>query len=91
MKPPTSELVLDEEADRRWRSASDEPATVPRTDALADEALESLFSATNQEAFDDVDAFWESISNEDVKPELASGDSLSYDQAAKLGLAPDED
>ena len=91
MKPPTSELVLDEEADRRRRSASDEPVTVPRTDSLADEALENLFSASGQESFDDVDAFWESISNEDVKPELASGDSLSYDQAAKLGLAPDED
>ena len=91
VKPPTAELVLDEESERKRRSAADEPATIPRTGSLADEALENLLSAQQQEASEDADAFWESLTDEDLKPELGSGDSLSYDQAAKLGLAPDED
>lgn len=56
-----------------------------------DENLEDLFESGTQEVVSDADAFWDTLSTEDVKPELSSGDSLSYDQAAKLGLAPNED
>ena len=63
---------------------------VTETGSLADEQLESLFSGAGQGESDDVDAFWDSATTEDVKPELGNTDSLSYDQASKLGLAPDE-
>jgi CheY-like chemotaxis protein len=59
--------------------------------SLADEGLEDLFESGPQEAISDADSFWDSLSTEDVQPDMSSGDSLSYDQAAKLGLAPEED
>jgi hypothetical protein len=98
MKPPTSELVLEEGMDR----AGEEPERIEtpesvsgteyttKTGSLADEQLESLFSAAGEGEAADIDAFWDTATTEDVKPELGNTDSLSYDQAAKLGLAPDE-
>jgi CheY-like chemotaxis protein len=56
-----------------------------------DQTLEDLLSAVDVQETEDVDAFWETLSNEEIKPDLSSSDSLSYDQAAKLGLAPSED
>lgn len=56
-----------------------------------DESLEGLFESGTHEAATDADSFWDTAAAEDVKPELSSGDSLSYDQAAKLGLAPGEE
>ncbi|MBN2045085.1 MAG: response regulator [Anaerolineales bacterium] len=61
------------------------------SDSLADESLEDLFESGTHEVTTDADSFWDSLSAEDVKPDLSSGDSLSYDQAAKLGLAPNEE
>ena len=56
-----------------------------------DENLEDLFESSTHQAVTDAEAFWDTAAAEDVKPELSSGDSLSYDQAAKLGLAPEEE
>lgn len=56
-----------------------------------DESLEDLFESGTQEAVTDADSFWDVAATEDVKPDLASGDSLSYDQASKLGLAPNDE
>jgi hypothetical protein len=61
------------------------------TGSLADEELENFFSSSEQKEVKDADAFWDALAEDDVKPELGSGDSLSYDQAAKLGLAPDDE
>jgi hypothetical protein len=63
----------------------------PTEDLPADTKLEDLFASAEQIDAQDADAFWESFSTEEVKPELSSGDSLSYDQAAKLGLAPEDE
>ena len=57
----------------------------------SDIELESLFAKAANVKKQDADAFWESFSDTEVKPELSSGDSLSYDQAVQLGLAPSED
>jgi hypothetical protein len=59
--------------------------------SLADEGLEDLFESGTHESISDADSFWDSLSTEDVQPDMSSGDSLSYDQAAKLGLAPGEE
>jgi CheY-like chemotaxis protein len=60
---------------------------------LSDPELESLFAQANKKQVkqEDADAFWESLSEEEIKPEQASGDSLSYDQAVQLGLAPSDE
>jgi len=63
---------------------------IDETDLSADQSLESLFSAMEENQIEDADAFWETISSEEVETE-SSSDTLSYDQAAKLGLAPSED
>jgi CheY-like chemotaxis protein len=75
LRTPTGELVLE----------------VAETGSLEDEGLEDLFESGTHKAISDADAFWETLSTEDVRPELSSGDSLSYDQAAKLGLAPNDE
>ena len=60
------------------------------TGLSADQNLESLFSELVDNQIEDADAFWETISSEEVETE-SSSDTLSYDQAAKLGLAPSDD
>jgi hypothetical protein len=73
------------------------PAIHPETGELSEEAilaadqnLESLFSGLEEDQIQDADAFWESISSDEVDTESGS-DTLSYDQAAKLGLAPSDE
>jgi CheY-like chemotaxis protein len=73
------------------------PVIHPETGELSDEAilaadqnLESLFSGLEEDQIQDADAFWESISSDEVDTESGS-DTLSYDQAAKLGLAPSDE
>ncbi|HAY83522.1 MAG TPA: hypothetical protein DCY42_00985 [Chloroflexi bacterium] len=60
------------------------------TDQAADLNLESLFSSLEENRLEEADAFWDSFSNEEVDRERSS-DTLTYDEAAKLGLAPGED
>lgn len=75
----------------------EQPGSAPQTGKLFDDAelsadqnLESLFSELEGDQIGDADAFWETISSEEIETE-SSSDTLSYDQAAKLGLAPSED
>jgi CheY-like chemotaxis protein len=74
--------------------AVEQPAAVPspvEEAGLTDEELESLLAEATGVKKQDADAFWDTFSDSEVKPELSSGDSLSYDQAVQLGLAPSED
>lgn len=79
--------------------ASAEAPTILRSDYFADQeqeiasdqSMEDLFASVEEQPLPDVDAFWEAFDQEEIKPELTSSDSLSYEQAAKLGLAPSED
>jgi hypothetical protein len=67
------------------------PLEVPEEPGPSDEELEDLFAQAAEVKKQDADAFWDSFSADEVKPELSSSDSLSYDQAVQLGLAPSED
>lgn len=67
------------------------PLETPKAAGLADSELEDLFKEAAKVKKQDADAFWESYSAAEVKPDLASSDSLSYEQAVQLGLAPSED
>jgi len=64
------------------------PAAQP---APSDEEFESLLAEAANLKKQDADAFWESFSSAEVVPDMSSGDSLSYEQAVQLGLAPSED
>ncbi len=80
--PPPIPLELEEEA----------LAEQPREENL--EALTELFEGVDQENLDpqEVEAFWDSLpADERTSPELTSADALTYDQARKLGLTPDEE
>jgi CheY-like chemotaxis protein len=77
---------------------SDEPITLsashetlPEKPGVSDEELESLLSKAAAVNKKDADDYWDSASPENVQPNPSSGDSLTYDQAVKLGLAPSED
>ncbi len=73
------------------RTAAEEPDTVPAGELPSDRSLEELLSSLEGQEIQDVDEFWETLSNEEIRPDMSNSDSLSYDQAAKLGLAPSED
>jgi hypothetical protein len=60
-------------------------------EGASDQSMEELFASVEDQPLSDVDAFWETLDQEEIKPELTSSDSLSYEQAAKLGLAPSDD
>jgi len=64
---------------------------IPAANLPADANLESLFSSLDENQIEDADAFWESLSSEEIETESSSSDTLSYDEAAKLGLAPSDD
>lgn len=70
------------------KSEEGSPAADP---ASTDVDLEALLAAAAGDKKQDADAFWDSLSTADIKPDQVTGDSLSYDQAAQLGLAPSED
>ena len=67
------------------------PSTGALEAAGEDQNLEVLFTSVEETPAQDADAFWDTLPEEDIKPELGSSDSLSYDQAAKLGFAPPEE
>jgi DNA-binding NarL/FixJ family response regulator len=61
---------------------------------VADEAepaadIEDLFAKAKDKPSVDVDSFWESAAEKG--PAITLGDTLSYDEARKLGLAPSQD
>jgi CheY-like chemotaxis protein len=57
----------------------------PIIDALFQQGAENLLKP------DEVDAFWDSISKNETTNDLSNADVLTYFQALKLGLAPDEE
>ncbi len=63
----------------------------PVAEKIPDAGLDDLLAAAGDVKKQDADAFWESFAVEEVKPELGSSDSLTYDQAAQLGLAPKDE
>lgn len=64
----------------------------PSFEELKDlEQLEALFGkVTPDQHPQDADAFWDSLTVEDEKPGPSSPDMLSFDQALKLGLMPED-
>jgi len=77
----------------------EKPGTAPKPaaekkdekDATSDQKLEELLAKGAKISKQDADAFWEATQREEVPVSPESGDVLSYDQAAQLGLAPPED
>ncbi|MEN8241173.1 MAG: response regulator [Chloroflexota bacterium] len=64
---------------------------LPEKPGVSDEELENLLSKAAEVKKEDADNFWDSASPENVPQDPASGDSLTYDEAVQLGLAPSED
>lgn len=62
------------------------PPEEPEED-LSDPEMEALFS-NGEVAVDNADDFWEQGAQKISTPSLTSGDSLTYEQALQLGLAP---
>ena len=59
-------------------------------DAEKDEAFEAIFSmATQSTQKDDVDTFWDTSRMQPEGDVVTSSEGLSYEQARRLGLAPD--
>jgi hypothetical protein len=59
--------------------------------SLSDPELEVVLAKNVEIKKEDADAFWEIKPDEEAVAGLASGDSLTYEQAKQLGLAPEED
>lgn len=72
-------------------AAESQPVLEKSQETLPDPELEKLLAGGKQVPQKDADAFWESLTTEEISPNIESGDSLSYDQAVQLGLAPTED
>jgi DNA-binding NarL/FixJ family response regulator len=70
-----------------------EPAVITEMTLKSDRALENLEKIIKESAAEikpgDADAFWESAQSTG-KPSPSSPDMITYDQAARLGLAPKE-
>jgi CheY-like chemotaxis protein len=76
----------------------EKPGTAPKPatekkeeEGISDQKLEELLAKGANVSKQDADAFWESAPEDEVPVSIESGDVLSYDQAAQLGLAPSED
>jgi hypothetical protein len=71
--------------------AEPEPALeeVDLADVLPE--LDAIFSQATQNSArqQDVDSFWDALTNTGSS-EVSRADAISYDQARKLGLAPEE-
>jgi len=93
VKADEKKAPLDSEASPAIRAETTLPETSDQAlaiDSVADQNLENLFSSLEENQIQDADAFWETFSSEEINTE-SSSDTLSYDEAAKLGLAPSED
>lgn len=93
-KPPGRELApepvgLQASAPETSEAEASDPGS--EAELQADQNLESLFSKIEENQAQDADAFWEAFSSEEINTERISSDTLTYDEAAKLGLAPNED
>lgn len=72
-------------------STEEKKDTAAEKPRVSDQELESLLSKAAAVNKEDADDFWDSASPENVPQDPASGDSLTYDEAVQLGLAPSED
>lgn len=63
---------------------------LPETPPAQLEELEALLSGAADIKKQDVDAFWDTLST-DAETHYSTPDALSYEQAQKLGLAPEND
>jgi CheY-like chemotaxis protein len=54
--------------------------------------LDEIFGEASQTPYDpqEVDAFWDSLAHEEDQDQVMNADVITYDQAKRLGLAPDE-
>ncbi|MBN2503070.1 MAG: response regulator [Anaerolineales bacterium] len=64
--------------------------TIEAEDVSIDPELDGILDTANFKK-EEVDAFWESMSEKKVNDQVYGGDSLSYDQAQQLGLTPSEE
>jgi CheY-like chemotaxis protein len=62
--------------------------TVEKLEDLSDPELEAVLANTDGIKLKDADDFWEQSAKEVTAADLSSTDSLSYEQALKLGLTP---
>lgn len=55
------------------------------------QALEEIFGQAGETSYDpvEVDEFWEAVAEESDPGSVTNADAISYEQARKLGLAPD--
>jgi DNA-binding response OmpR family regulator len=70
-----------------------EPETIevlkPEEEASLSELVSLLDQKTQSNAGEDADAFWESLA--DLSPDTAPDKTISFEEALRLGLAPNED
>lgn len=58
-----------------------------------DPQIEELFSQFPETGMEpaDVEAFWDSLAQADAEPGVINADAITYDQARRLGLTPEEE
>jgi hypothetical protein len=62
----------------------------PAVSDISDPQMETLLAKEAKIKKEEADAFWESAPKEQTNNGLSSSDSLTYEQAKKLGLAPED-
>jgi CheY-like chemotaxis protein len=81
------------------QTRAETPGTAPKPDTekkdekevISDQKLEELLAAGAKISKQDADAFWASTQRGEMAVSVESGDSLTYEQAVQLGLAPTEE
>lgn len=83
--------VLEESPDAKETPTPAEPEI--DFDSLSDPDMEDMFASLEETSpeSNDVDSFWDDAEGVDVQPTASSGDGLSFEEAMKLGLTPEED
>jgi DNA-binding NarL/FixJ family response regulator len=58
-----------------------------------DPQIEEIFSQVPETGMEpaDVEAFWDSLAQADAEPGVINADAITYDQARRLGLTPEEE
>ncbi|MBW8010265.1 MAG: response regulator [Chloroflexi bacterium] len=86
-------LGLSDTAAEKAGDASEEPEEESFAEDLVDPDLETLVKQAKGKKIkkEEVEAFWETMAEGDFPKTAASGDALTYEEALKLGLTPDED
>lgn len=94
---PEKKLAMTEpkprsEAPREKHTPSSTPAPTPEPEEPAGEVtpeFEALFSSSAASADKDTDAFWESAVDHEDTSKPVNPNTISYEQARKMGIAPD--